>query len=275
MRLMRPALALRWLAVPVAIALCAAAGRPASAEGVVRLSWDHPANSAAQVVDAKNYGGPGAYDLWVTVSGQSTPVHCFEIELYVQAARAGCQPAPAPPAAWRFDGAGCAAGRACFEWNSFSGDPQAAQAGGVFISELSFNPATGLERIVVAECNPVPLVLPDPAKTYTLGRFHFDHTGACAAETDSALITLTTAAWVPIAPDGSDGPEFEWASDAPVTLTWNVSGSAPPACNASATETPGAHALDQVCCQDPNMSPCALAVPARGTSWGQVKATYR
>ena len=266
---------LRLLAFLLALASCAAEAQATWAEGIVRLSWDHPASSLGQVVGAKNYAGPGTYDLWLTLSGQSTAVRCFEIELRVQSARLGCQPAPALSGAWRFDGVGCAAGRACFEWNSFAGSDPAAGTGWEFVSTISYNQANGIEQIFIAECDPDPLPMPDPVKTYTLARFHFDHTGTCAAEEDSALITLTTAGWVAVAPDGSNGPESYWLSDSPVTLTWNVSGSAPPPCNSSSTQSLAVRELDSVCCQDPNMSPCAVAVPARGVSWGQVKAAYR
>jgi hypothetical protein len=275
MSVARPALPLRLLALPVVLALCAAAGRPASAEGIVRISWDHPADSPGQLVGAKSYGGPGSYDVWVTLSGQSTPVRCFEIELYVQSARPGCQPAPAPPAAWRFDGAGCAARHACFDWNSLAGTDPAQVAGREFISDTGFDPNTGLERIIIAECDGLPLATPDPARTYTLARFHFDHTGTCAGEADSALITLATALWVPVAEDGSNGPESDWPSDAPLGLGWNVSSSAPPPCNPSALQSSLANAQDPPLYHDPNMSLCDVAVPARGMTWGQIKAAYR
>lgn len=272
----RQSLRLRSFALPVALAIWISGGQAAWAEGVVRLSWDTPAGSPGQVVGAKQYGGPGGYDIWLTLSGQSTPVRCFEIWLDLQSARPGCQPAPPLPEAWRFDGEGCAAGQACFEWNSLAGTDPVSVAGRQFTSSISYDPTLGRERIVIAECDAEPLSTPDPTKTYTLARIHFDHTGSCAGEEDSALITLVTAGWVPIDPNGSNGPESYWPSDSPLTLNWNLSNSTQPLCESSLGESKALLGLNSGCCQnDPNMAPCEGAVPAREMSWGRMKAAYR
>src|SRR5690349_19939922 len=87
---------------------------PAHAAPAVTLSWDLAASGAQQVV-TKKFTGPGPYDIYVAVTGQSVPVLAYELVLDIHGGRGlsetcGFVPVPPIPPAWRFDAGSCAQG---------------------------------------------------------------------------------------------------------------------------------------------------------------------
>ncbi len=272
------------LAGALAAAFALALPWRAGADPGVTLSWDH-VGSAAQQVATKSYAGPGGYDLYVSLTGQSTPVAAFEVIVEVRGGRgaAGCfqYPVPDVPAAWRFDDAGCAAGHACFEGGTLVGASAAAQAGRLYLGDIAYDATTARERLVFVEDDPVPLATPDPARTYQLLHAHFDHAGTCAGEGDTANVALVLAHWLDVNPGGT---EFAWNIAGPSVIGWNAPAQpgtcaetppvaslalAAPTARSAATYASGGPATQS------SFPMCAAPVPAAASSWGRVKATYR
>jgi len=253
----------------------------AAADPYVTISWDH-GGSAGQEVETKAYTGPGGYDVYVSLTGQSTPVAGFEIVLSIAGGQGvACDPnPPVLPAAWHFDDAGCAAGHACFEGGTLVGPDAAAQAGRLFITDITYDPTTDRERVIFVEDDPIPFSTPDPARTYQLLHLHFDHTGTCAGEADTANVGVLLAHWID---RQIGGTEFAWNIADSYLLGWNAP-SRPGICERTppisvlSLATPIAPAAvggsgGPVTQSDIPM--CTAPVPVESSSWGRVKATYR
>ena len=242
---------------------------PAFAEGTVALSWDRPANATDPPVLEKSYTGPGSYDLYVTLTGQTTQVRAFFFKLQIGVGRPRCPSSTAVPPAWRFDGGGCQSGRACFVGGGLW-DPEPNLD---LLSGLSYDSQSEQGVVIVAEGSTVPLVNRDPSRTYTLARLHFEHSGLCAGESDSIYICLIQAHWIT---EWGGGEEYAWGGENEACLFWNsppaVKGTCSPLVLAAADPLVSGFATSSI---DPYLGLCDLAVPARNATWGRVKAAYR
>jgi len=255
---------------------------PAAADPYVTLSWDH-GGSTGQQVTTRSYTGPGGYDLYVSLTGQSTPVAGFEVVLIIGGGRGlSCFPYPPPalPTAWHFDDAGCAAGHACFEGGTLVGPSAAAQAGRLFISDISYDLSTDKEKVTFVEDDPMPFSTPDPAQTYQLLHLHFDHTGTCAGEADTANVAIILAHWID---RFTGGTEFAWNIADPSLLGWNappmpgICERTPPisVLSLAAPIAPAADGGSGGPVTQSTVPMCSAAVPALPATWGSVKARYR
>jgi hypothetical protein len=259
-----------------------AAPAPSASDPYVTLSWDHTATTAQQIV-VKSFAGPGPYDVYVSLTGQSVPVRAFELVLEIgEGNGSSCYLEPPRPlaAAFRFDDAGCARGQLCYEASALVPPPH---PGGFvyrrFLTDLTYNGGAQANILTYVEDDSTPLPAPDPTKTYRLAHFHLDLSGACAGATDSVYVRLDLAHWL----DAPTQTEFVWNVAGSDILGWNT----PP--------------LESVCARKGPIEPsflgrsiaptstlgwappvtegaiqvCDAAVPARAASWGRVKATYR
>lgn len=260
----------------------AAAPAPALADPYVTLSWDHAGTTAQQVV-VKSFAGPGPYDVYVSLTGQSVPVRAFELVLEIgEGNGSSCYLEPPRPlaAAFRFDDAGCARGQLCYEASALVPPPHpGAVVFRQFISDLAYNGGAQANILTYVEDDSTPLPAPDPTKTYRLAHFHFDLTGACAGATDSVYVRLDLAHWL----DVPTHTELAWNIAGSDILGWNT----PPlesVCARKGPIEPSLLARSIMPASTLGWSPpvtegaiqvCDAAVPVRAASWGQVKATYR
>jgi hypothetical protein len=278
-----------WIAACAAVALVSSrfAAPTASADPYVSLSWSHAAGPTSPIVDQETFTGPGPYDVYVSLTGQSVPVRAFELLLYVSEGPGfSCYlDTPRPlAAAWRFDDAGCARGNLCYQGSALVSTDPAAQASTVFITDLTYDGTNQVNKLTYVEGDPAPLLAPDPTQTYRLAHFRFNHQGTCAGEADSVNVRLGLAHWVDAS---STSPEYEWTLAGQALLGWNtrpigsicfVKGPSDP----SLLRGPIATAIGATSAEG-SPSPvtqaaipaCDAAVPARPASWGLVKATYR
>lgn len=253
---------LRVVAVALLVALLP---DPARAAGVVTLSWDHPATPGQPAVVSRAYAGPGTYDLYATLTGQSDPVSIYILRVQVFSGVPICPRNPLP-AAWRFDESGCRAGNVCFSTGAFSPTPTQQW------TDVQFHSSTPPIESVWYQVGEMydPPAGTDPARTYVLARFRFTFPeDGCGGLTDSVYVAGVASAWF----DGA-GVLGQWAwSHGREFVFWNhaVTHGIPPHCG----EVPETSGAPEPLAVDSEIPRCALPVPASATSWGRLKATYR
>jgi hypothetical protein len=252
----------RWVLV-LSIAIGALACSEARAQvpiagGTVRLSWD----SCSPLVFDKTMN-PGPVQIVASVIGQSTPHQAYQV--WIVARQNG---SVVLPDAWRFDAAGCQAGRASV--SSTPEPPLAASCppfvpAGVQMLEIKLvqiaPPGLGLfgEWIngLLAVAYPAG-VTPDPDVRYHLATFTFDHTfsvpgSATEAGTCGGLDAQMCIAAVPWKVTWLDLQGQEWQF------------------NGVDQANVGLYSLTA---NDPN-GLCNGVIPARPTTWGAIKAQYK
>jgi hypothetical protein len=247
------------------------------AEGSIALSWNRPVSASHPPILARAYEGPGFYDLYVTLTGQSTPVAAFLIELRLGVGRPFCPPLGDLPSAWHFEGGGCHAGGACFVGGGLL-DPSSPLQSRIQRVTGLWQDSDGRGRLVFVEYyaedgTPFPLVPLDPSRTYTLGRFRFEHSGTCAGEEDSIYIDVRQAHWVTYPND----VEYVWEGDNEAFVLWNGVSTSRVACGAAqlAVGTDLRDVVNGDSFIDPFFRACDLPVSAAATTWGRMKAAYR
>jgi hypothetical protein len=161
------------------------------------------------------------------------------------------------PQFWRFDEAGCQAGRFVASTNpgagcSFLADPAATY------SDFRIGEVAGGARFLMVFDPPAI----DPNATYVIARFEFDFSNAECACSDQAQCLTGSASWI----DG-DGVEHDIFPEQQY-VTWEdpyatTCGSGPLCGNPDD-------------CVDP-VNPCSgtSPTPAQSRSWGRLKASYR
>jgi hypothetical protein len=257
-------------AVVCSLALGLAAARPAMATVNLLVSWDHPAHSPAEIVSSKAYGGPGSYDVYVTLTGEAQPFTAFQFWFQVMAGIPRVLNSGVLPPAWRFDGTSCEAGHACFDPSSFF-LADTALAGRSLLTSVTFDRLTGWETIYHAEAHLDSPVHLDSTQAYTMIHYRFELTGACGGETDPAYLAVNQT-------ENYDSAFIVFVWPASNILGWNTP--APLATTASVNRAPapllagGPNAAPPYSL-DPNLVPCDLQSPTLPTTWGQIKATYR
>ena len=254
----------------IAMLLSAPGFGTAHAEGRLTLSWDRPAGPGQPPIARREYSGPGTYDLYVTLTGQSDPVRIFAIYLQVNVANEGCPTSVPFPAAWRYDEQGCRRRGACYVGGGMIDDTSPQQSKVESVTSMSFEPGPKRLRMLFAQAYPLPLVMPDPDQSYVLGRFRFEQTGMCGGEGDSLAIALVQAEWA----GECQCEEFEWLGVGETFAIWNGSPVAGDCASAPAAVTPLANAVLGFDI-DPNLAACDLPVAVYPRTWGQVKAAYR
>src|SRR5262249_18389942 len=135
---------------------------------------------------------------------------------------------------------------------------------------LAYDPTTGLERVLLVEADPAPLATPDPAQTYRLAHFRFDHSGACAGEDQKVAIAVGLAHWL----DAAQGNEVAWNVAALGGIGWNqpaILGT----CGMSPDPPSLLSQLKPARRVESALAECDQSVPTRATSWGSLKSTYR
>ena len=220
----------------------------ASATPIVAVNWGScpvPAGASTN----RNVGEGPKETITVTVKGLSGPVLGAQVILTF-ASRGGLADA------WRYDDAGCEAGRVSFE-NASANDPCPPLLGANprRIAVFQYDELTQKGRLVFAQAFDV--LNANPNITYTLGRFTFDHSAPdpCGCLETPVCIHVANATYLD---GGTNEIPFAFAAE---FLTWN----------------------------DPtNSSNCPSSGPLEGTisgncvptlvkpgSWGSLKASYR
>ena len=246
----------------------------------IDLHWDRPDGPY------KRPFRPEPVDLYVTLRGQREPIVGLQIWLVVtwdifrHPGETGG--GPLPPA-WRFDVAGCQAGRLCLQTRQLA-PYLSGPLTGFTPAEISFvqhEEDPGRLRVVMAERYETAAVLP-PEGTFTVLRVRFDHTFSVAADSANPVGTCEGAAeWLHLGitrasyfnPDGVETPlaigqEF---------LYWNP----PPWVGVAATplgELASVPGFDPWASQGepfPHLPQCDTPVPSRTTTWGRLKSSYR
>jgi len=230
-------------ALPLAIFIATnAAGAPS-----VSLHW----SDCASTVSDRTLADGASARIVVTASGLSGVVRATDVRVNViHRGYAGL------PDFWRFDPAGCAAGKMTAVVGG-AGDCPSLGEPAATLGYFSSGEAAPGGAVLAAAFDPVQA---DPNATYTLATFTFDFSSPNCACPDQALCFHLSASWL----DGNGG---EYFFDAGPDLTWNdpygTSCGGPPLCG-----------NPDDCVDPPN--PCALGpTPARAQTWGRVKASYR
>jgi hypothetical protein len=217
------------------------------AAGTFRLNWDSCYGPITRSVV------PGeVVAFYASVTGQSQPHLGFQIRIEV-----GRDSGVMLPDAWRFDVEGCQGSQLVSINHQFpigvNACPSFQGAGeSVQIKDYSVDPVSGRGRIVCANVYPFATNLPNPAARYVLIGVTFDHSfsmaGAsvpverCGGVEESVCFLVRQAEW----------------------LTTDL------------VETPWALEQEFVSANDPSFVSCLGGqVPARGSTWGALKAQYR
>jgi len=233
----------------VSLAILAAVSTSAFAEGTINLSWDTCTGPFSKAV------APGSVvSLYASIIGQSTPHSGSQVWLLLGAGAAGPM-----RDAWRFDATGCqgssfitidhlapaAVAKSC---PSFS-----QTAPGVQIKDYSYDPLTGKCQAVMANGYASGVSTVNPATRYMLAGFKFDESFGVNGPSDpgqtcgglevGVCIHITRQSYIQL----SDGSEHLWTVGQDFALA-----------------------------NDPNNTTgCPGATPAKSTTWGSVKNTYR
>jgi hypothetical protein len=205
---------LRSNVIPMLATLFAVLASTAHANGIVSISWDRPAGPGQPPIIWRTFEGPTPVDVYVTVSGMSTPIRAQQVHLAMNTDPFCSLTRDTIPDAWRFDEGGCQAGRVCFTGKGLSElHPGPLEPGYRKISDVTASDVTSI-RFVLAEIYP-DVMYPDPAKSYTLFHLRFDHTQSVAgrdAGTDcggaerEVYLTLHRASYLDEA-----GNEIQWS----------------------------------------------------------------
>jgi hypothetical protein len=185
----------------------------------------------------------------VTVKGLSGSVQAAEVRLHFRSPGGLAD-------AWRYDDAGCEAGRASLE-NASAGEacPPLLGPNPQRIAYFQYDGASQMGRIVYAQGFNV--LNADPNVTYTLGRFTFDHSApdSCGCLEAPVCIDISYATYL----DGA-GNEIPFTPSHPYYLTWN-----------DPLNTSRCPYADDFATINGNCGP----TPTRPGSWGSLKASYR
>jgi hypothetical protein len=181
-----------------------------------------------------------------------------------------CDPNPLP-AAWHFEGGGCAEGDACYVAKSLLGLVPPAQRGSyVSIADWAFDPQVERSRVVVAEAYGTTIALSPQAATPVL-RLHLAFDGTCAGAESPMLISIASASYL-------NAQNFE----VPFLLGGETLGWNRPAgmfaCDPFARSDPaptGLARLARGASLASSFPECDLSVPAGTMSWGRLKSVYR
>ena len=246
----------------------------------IDLHWDRPDGPY------KRAFRPEPVDLYVTVRGQREPIVGFQIRFVVtwdffsHPGYSGDKPLPP---AWRFDAAGCQAGRLCLQTRQLSpyisGPPTGFTP--AEISFVEYEDLPGRLRVVMAERYESAAVLA-PESTYTVLRVRFDHTlsvpadsanpvGTCGGAAEWLHLGITWATYVN--PNGVEthfaiGQEFLYWNPPP----WvGVRGSPP----GELASLPGLEPWESHGEPFPHLPSCESPVPSKATTWGRLKSNYR
>jgi hypothetical protein len=223
-----------------------------AANGVVSLTWDGCTGPML-----KTSSGPGIYSIYVSVLGIDVPNKAYDVRVVYGDVN------QLVPDAWRFDAAGChtasaltidqlpllAESKTCPPFMQES-------APSLQIKDVGFSPPSdpypnSLMRLVLANSYPNGVSIVEPLTRYHLGRFVFDHAlsvegpgtpGSTCGGLESAMcFKLFKATFLDM--NGIETP-FNYPAIPAVTM----------------------NDLQQASCS---------AVPARPTTWGQLKNQYR
>jgi len=218
----------------------------AAATPFVSVHWGSCPFPAHESINRNQGTGPKD-TITVTVKGLSGPVQAAQVILQFSSPGGLAD-------AWRYDDAGCEAGRVTLE-NTSPGDPCPPLLGANLrrIVQFDYDDLSKKGRIVYAQAFDV--INADPNVSYTIGRFVFDHSAPdpCGCLETPVCIFLANAVYL----DGASN-EIPFVISGQF-LTWND-----PA-NSNSCPFGGDFLTTGTC----------GATPVRAGSWGSVKATYR
>jgi hypothetical protein len=174
------------------------AAGPASATPVAYLHWDDC--HAWQL--SKVFTGPDIYSQVITGQGFASPVRGHELTLRVTAANLFNYPNIPLPEAWRFDPAGCQAGRLDVTPSGTNQPcPPLASTGATETTGFQYD---GLDLYVTIRFT-YDLVTPSVSTTYLLAQMDYDHLFSgpgpqnppyCGFVDDQVCFTLVDGAWL-------------------------------------------------------------------------------
>jgi len=233
--------------IPLTLAALALAAATAGAGPTLSLSWTDCSNPAPN----RNLADGSTATVLATATGFTGAVQGIEIKVRVR------NPNYANlPLAWRFDDAGCQAGK--FQSPSQAGGPGCPLVATPTNSVASFQ-LDGLGGVATYSQIFSP-VTPSPAGNFTVAKFDFDFSNAsCICADQSQCLTVISALWIDqngVAQNFTLGRE---------SLTWQ---------DPTGFEICNAGSCAGTCTLPQN--PCAEApTPVREGSWGGIKASYR
>jgi len=219
----------------------------AAAEPTISVHWGSCPFPAGERLN-RDVGTASRDTITVTVKGLSGPVQAAQVYLHFRS------PGGLPDA-WRYDDAGCEAGRATFE-NASPTDPCLPLVGANLrrIVRFEYDELSKHGRIIYAQA--FDGFSADPSVVYTLGRFTFDHSAPdpCQCLETPVCIDISVASYL----DG-EFLERNFALGQQY-LTWND------LANSSHCPFGDGELMTTGACG---------ATPVRSNSWGSVKALYR
>ena len=219
----------------------------AAATPFVSVHWGSCPFPASEPTN-RNHGTASRDTITVTVKGLSGPVQGAQVWLMFSSPGGLAD-------AWRYDDAGCEAGRATFE-NTSAGDPCPPLLGANprRVVQFQYDELSRTGRLVYAQAFDV--FNADPNVVYTLGRFAFDHSAPdpCGCLETPVCILITSAVFL----DG-EMTERSFATGQHF-LNWND-----PA-NSLICPYGGLELVTSGTCGP---------TPVQTGSWGSLKASYR
>jgi hypothetical protein len=260
----------------LASVLAGFAGGPAPATAVPRvdLSWD----SCSPIVTAKQAVPGTVSTLYCSVTGMDEPHMAYTVQLFAGTEFGDLT--PALPDAWRFDPLGCQAKYGRIEFiapntktcTPFSGPgpiPSAQIAVIQYFPDGTSNDVfPGTMRVTCSLAYPNAIQTPDPARRYQLARIVFDHaSSAVGAGTPEAPCggleqPLCFALWSYVGTHG--GFPFWWYTNLSYVTPEGIT---KPMGLGQGYATYGLDASGPWNCFN--------SVPARSSTWGELKARYR
>lgn len=236
--------AIRLITLPALFLLATSASASPSAS----VNWGScpfPAGASTN----RNMGSGPKETITVTAKGLSGPVQAGQVILRF-AAPGGL------PDAWRYDEAGCEAGRVSFE-NDAAADPCPPLVGANprSIAKFEYDVLTQTGRLTYVQAFDV--LNADPNVTYTIGRFTFDHSppDPCGCLETPVCIAISYATYL----DGA-GNEIPYVIGQGY-LTWN-------------DPTNSSHCPNTGSC-DLCITGACVPTPVHPGTWGSLKASYR
>jgi hypothetical protein len=157
----------------------------ASAYGLPKLEllWDTCWPTGSDSDHLQDFEGPGTYRQVMSAWEFGFPLTGIAVDIVVNAVDLDvdrCAPLPLPDA-WRFDAAGCQAGRLTFSRAAVAEDcPAFAPPGAVEVAQFEYDDYSLASHVRLQLSFPV--FTPDPTVRYSLWQIAYDHTNSAAGE---------------------------------------------------------------------------------------------
>jgi len=232
---------------PIALTALLLLATSAAATPFVSVHWGSCPFPVHEAIN-RNQGTAPKDTITVTVKGLSGPV--LGAQVFLSFGSPG-----GLPDAWRYDDAGCEAGRGTFEnANNFDRCPRLLGANPRRVAQFQYDDLIKKARLVYAQA--FDLFNADPNVEYMLGRFTFDHSAPdpCECLETPLCIHILSASYLD---DSMVEHSFAVSQE---YLNWNDPS------NSTSCPFSGGDLLTTGTCG---------ATPVRTGSWGSLKASYR